>query len=81
MKLLISIILTAIMALSLSGCVIVEERYPYRHRHYGGVIITNVPPPPPAVIIRPGPVPPRPPGPPRHRDSSPRQEQRRDLRR
>ena len=77
MKLLISIILASIFALSLSGCVIVEGRYPYRHRHYGGVIITNVPPPPPAVIIRPGPLPPPPP---RH-SGGPRPEGRRDLRR
>lgn len=80
MKLLISIILTAIFALSLSGCVIVEGRYyyPRRHRHYGGVIITNVPPPP-AVIVRPAPPPP---GPPSHRSApAPRPGGRRDLRR
>ena len=78
MKKLISILLTMIFALSLSGCVIVEGRYPYRHRHYGGVIITNVPPPP-AVIIRSGHVPPPPP--PVHHRMVPRTEGRRDLRR
>ena len=77
MKLLISIILASIFALSLSGCVIVEGRYHYRHRHHGGVIITNVPPPPPAVIIRPAP---ERPGPPRYR-VAPRPGGRRDLRR
>jgi hypothetical protein len=77
MKLLISIILTIIFALTLSGCVIVEGRwhFPYRHRHHRGVTVTHVPPPP-VVIVEPAP----PPGPPRHR-SVPRPGGRRDLRR
>ena len=82
MKLLISIILTAIMALSLSGCVIYEGPYSYRHRHHDGFIVTNVPPPPPVVIVRPEHRPPPPP--PQERPparTSPRTENRRDLRR
>ena len=77
MKLLISIILTAIIMVSLSGCVLVEGRFPYRHRHHGGVVITNVPPPP-VIIIKPVPKPA--PGRSYHREA-PRQEGRRDLRR
>ena len=78
MKLLISIILSVIFALTLSGCVIVEGRwhFPYRHRHRSGVIVTHVPPPP-VVIVEPAPPPPRPP---QHR-TAPRPGGRRDLRR
>ncbi len=66
MKVLISIILISLIALFLSGCVIVGGSYSFGHRHHGGVIVTNVPPPP-AIIVRPGPMPP--PGYPYHREA------------